>query len=96
MRLDSIKYIFEKPFLSRRIARWQVQLSKCDIQYVSQKSIKKSAIAEFLVKRASKDYEPIDFDFRDENLMAVSHFEEKSIKKTCWKLYFNRAHNLRR
>ena len=30
-RLDPIKYIFEKPSLSRRIARWQVLLSKFDI-----------------------------------------------------------------
>ena len=34
-RLDPIKYIFEKPSLSRRIARWQVLLSEFDILYVS-------------------------------------------------------------
>ena len=34
-KLDPIKYIFEKPSLSGRIARWQVLLSEYDIQYVS-------------------------------------------------------------
>ena len=39
-RLDPIKYIFEKPSLSRRIARWQVLLSEFDILYVSQRPSK--------------------------------------------------------
>ena len=32
--LDPIKYIFEKPSLSRRITRWQVLLLEYNIQYV--------------------------------------------------------------
>ena len=48
VRLHPIKYIFEKPSLSGRIARWQVLLSEFDILYVSQKAIKGSAIADFL------------------------------------------------
>ena len=53
-RLYPIKYIFEKPSLSERIARWQVQLSKFDILYVSQKAIKGSAIVDFLTDRANE------------------------------------------
>ena len=34
-KLDPIKFIFEKPSLFGRIARWQVLLSKFDILYVS-------------------------------------------------------------
>ena len=34
-KLDPMKYIFEKPSLLGRVARWQLQLSKYDIQYVS-------------------------------------------------------------
>ena len=70
-RLDPIKYIFEKSSLSERIAKWQVLLSKFDILYVSQKVIKGSAIADFLVEKANEEYEPISFDFPDEDLMAV-------------------------
>ena len=32
-KMDPVKYIFEKPALTRRIARWQVLLSKFDIVY---------------------------------------------------------------
>ena len=62
-RLDPIKYIFEKPSLSGRIARWQVLLSVFDILYVSQKAIKGSVIADFLAERANEEYEPMSFDF---------------------------------
>ena len=92
-RLDLTKYIFERPLLER-IAKWQVLLSEYDIQYISQKAIKESAMVEFFADRASKDYELIDFDFSDEDLMIVSHDEEESSNKTYWKLYFDRASNV--
>ena len=57
-KLDPIKFIFEKPSLFERIAKWQVLLSEFDIVYVSQKAIKRSAIADFLVERANEEYEP--------------------------------------
>ena len=41
-RLDPIKYIFEKPLLFGRIARWQVLLSEFDILYVSSKEVQQS------------------------------------------------------
>ncbi|RDX69989.1 Retrovirus-related Pol polyprotein, partial [Mucuna pruriens] len=39
-KTDPIKYIFEKPALTGRIARWQMALSEYDIVYISQKAIK--------------------------------------------------------
>ena len=41
--MDPVKYIFEKPALTGRIAWWQVLLSDFDIVYVTQKVIKGSA-----------------------------------------------------
>ena len=93
-KLDPIKFIFEKPSLSERIARWQVLLSEFDILYVSQKAIKGSAIADFLAKRANEEYEPMSFDFLDEDLMAVLQIEkEESPEEDGWKMYFNGASN---
>jgi len=92
-KLDPIRYIFEKPGLSGRIALWQVLLSEYDIQYVSQKAIKGSAVAEFLAERASDDFEPMEFDFPDEDLMAVFHVGEEPDDSETWTMYFDRASN---
>ena len=93
-RLDPIKYIFEKPSLFGKIARWQVLLSEFDILYVSQKAIKVSAIADFLAKRANEEYEPMIFDFPNENLMAILQIEEEKYpEENGWKMYFDGASN---
>ena len=90
-RLDPIKYIFEKHSLFGRIARWQVLLSEFDILYVSQKAIKGSAIADFL---ANEEYEPMSFDFSNEDLMAVLQVEkERTLEEDGWKMYFDGALN---
>ena len=87
-KLDPIKYVFEKPSLSERVARWQVLLSEFDILYVSQKAIKGSAIADFLAERANEEYEPMSFEFPDEDLMAVLQIEEEeSLEEEVWKMY---------
>ena len=93
-KLDPIKFIFEKPSLSEKIARWQVLLSEFDILYVSQKAIKGSAIADFLMKKANEEYEPMSFDFPDEDLMTILQIEEeKTPEKDGWKMYFDGASN---
>jgi len=48
--MDPAKYIFEKPALTRRIARWQVLLFEFNIVYVTQKVIKGSALADYLAQ----------------------------------------------
>ena len=69
-------------------------LSEFDILYVSQKAIKGSAIADFLVERDNKEYEPMSFDFPNEDLMVVLQIkEEKSPEEDGWKMYFDGASN---
>ena len=68
-------------------------LSEFDILYVSQKAIKGSAIVDFLTERANEKYEPMSFDFPNEDLMAVLQIEEKSPEEDGWKMYFDGASN---
>ena len=49
--MDLVKYVFENPVLTGRIARWQVLLSEYDIIYVTQKAIKGSALVKFLANQ---------------------------------------------
>ena len=54
-KMDPIKYIFEKPALTGRIAHWQMLLS--DIKYRSQKAIKGSILADHLAYQPIEDYQ---------------------------------------
>ena len=38
--MDPLKYLFEKPTLSRRLSRWLILLAKFDLKYVARKTIK--------------------------------------------------------
>ncbi|KAK5793539.1 hypothetical protein PVK06_034689 [Gossypium arboreum] len=75
------------------MARWQILLSEYDIVYVSQKSIKESAIADFLATRTTKEYKPLRFDFPDEDLMCITENECESSKEKSWKMSFDGASN---
>uniref|UniRef100_A0A2N9GUU0 RNase H type-1 domain-containing protein n=1 Tax=Fagus sylvatica TaxID=28930 RepID=A0A2N9GUU0_FAGSY len=87
-RMDPIKYIFEKPALTGKIARWQVLLSEFDILFVARKAIKGQAIADYLADYPSEQLELMDSEFPDEDVMIV---EEDNQGR--WKLYFDGAAN---
>ena len=69
-------------------------MSEYDIQYVSQKVNKGSAIVEFLADRTEDEYEPMKFEFPDEDLMTIFQVEDESTKEDTWKLYFDGASNI--
>ncbi|XP_040951508.1 uncharacterized protein [Gossypium hirsutum] len=83
----------ESTTLNERMARWKILLSEFDIVYVSQKAIKGSTIADFLATRALEDYEPLDFDFLNEDLMYVENAEEDPQENHSWRLNFDGASN---
>ncbi|KAA3487092.1 RNA-directed DNA polymerase (Reverse transcriptase) [Gossypium australe] len=88
-------YYLSKKFTKceTRMARWQILLSEFDIVYVNQKAVKGSTIADFLASRALEDYEPLDFDFPNEDLMYVADTEEGASEDHPWKLNFDGASN---
>ncbi|XP_073224697.1 uncharacterized protein [Cicer arietinum] len=89
-KMDPIKYIFEKPALTGRIARWQVMLSEYDITYVTQKAIKGSALADYLANQPVDDYKSMQCEFPDESIMVLS--EEYDDGK--WTLLFDGTSNI--
>ena len=70
-KMDPIKYIFEKPALTGRIARWQMLLSEYDIEYRTQKAIKGSMLADHMAHQAVEDYQSVGYDFPDEDVMYL-------------------------
>ena len=47
-RMDPIRYIFEKPALTRKISHWKMLLFEFNIVFVMRKAIKGQAIADYL------------------------------------------------
>ncbi|XP_050907804.1 uncharacterized protein LOC127121318, partial [Lathyrus oleraceus] len=70
-RMDPIKYIFEKPALTGRIARWQMLLSEYDIEYRAQKAIKGSILADHLAYQPIEDHQSVQYDFPDEEILYL-------------------------
>ncbi|XP_017613855.2 uncharacterized mitochondrial protein AtMg00860-like [Gossypium arboreum] len=70
-----------------------ILLSEFDIVYVNQKAVKGSAIADFLASRALEDYEPLNFNFPNEDLMYVAIAEGDMPENHSWKLNFDGASN---
>jgi hypothetical protein len=89
-KLDPLRYIFEKPYLSSRIARWQVVLAEYDIMYMTRKVMRRSVIANHLSDNAIEDYESLNFYFLNEDVLVV----EKEEKLDLWTMYFDRVVNI--
>jgi hypothetical protein len=90
-KVDPLRYICDKPYLSSRIVRWQVLLSEYDIVYMTRKAVKGSAIADHLADNVVEDYEPLDFNLPDENVLSIAGEEEKI---DWWTIFFYGAVNV--
>ncbi|XP_057965461.1 uncharacterized protein LOC131156025 [Malania oleifera] len=89
--MDPIKYVFEKPAVTRRVARWQMLLTEYDISYVTRKAIKGSVIAEYLAEIAVENYQPMEFEFSDQDIDSLTQGEE-DLKE--WRILFDGAVNV--
>ncbi|XP_057994348.1 uncharacterized protein LOC131174611 [Hevea brasiliensis] len=91
-RMDSIKYVFETPFIPGRIAKWQVMLSQYDIVYMTKKAMKGSVIPDLLAENPIDDYEVLDFEFPYKHINTMS--EDTEGQEVAWEMYFDGAVNL--
>lgn len=69
--MEYIKYIFEKPALIGRISCWKMLLSEYDIEYRTQKAIKGRLLVDHFAHQPIEDYQPIQFDFPDEDVITI-------------------------
>ncbi|XP_057953907.1 uncharacterized protein LOC131148190 [Malania oleifera] len=89
--MDPIKYVFEKPAVTGRMARWQMLLTEYDITYVMRKAIKGSVIEEYLADRAVDDYQPMEFYFPDQDIDSIDQEEEDNVG---WMMLFDGVTNV--
>ena len=85
-QLDPLRYLFDGPILTYRLMRWLVLLTDLDIQYITQKSLKWSIVADHLAFLPVSDNRLIDDDFPNEQFVSMTSI-------TGWQLYFDGAAN---
>ena len=71
-RFDPLRYLFDRPVLTSRFMIWLVLLTEFDIQYVTQKSVKRSIVADHLASLPVSDDKPVDDDFLNEQFVLVT------------------------
>ena len=87
-RMDPSKYLMEKPVQDGKTTKWVLLLSKFDIKYVTQKSMKGRAIVDHLAYCSREEAEEIQGDFPDEDIIQI--------EVESWKVYFDGAANQNR
>ena len=65
-------------------------LAEYDIMYMTRKVMRRSVIANHLSDNAIEDYESLNFDFLNEDVLVV----EKEEKLDLWTMYFDRVVNI--
>ncbi|XP_050918473.1 uncharacterized protein LOC127135891 [Lathyrus oleraceus] len=97
-KMDPIKYIFKKPDVGGRIARWQMLLTEYDIQYVKQKVIKRGVLADYLAHQYVEGYQSMKFEFPDKDIIFIRDCnipcpDEGPEPRVRWTLVFEGASN---
>ena len=74
-RIDPLKYIILRPILSGRLEKWALLLQESAIVYVSQKAIKRQALADFLADHPIPDEWRFSKDLPDEDVLFIEMSE---------------------
>ena len=84
-QIDPLKYLHQTPSLIGRLSRWLILLTELDLEYVTKKTVKGRAVADFLTLGPLDQNEEVNVEFPDEAL-AIEPEDE-------WKMYFDGAVN---
>ena len=76
----------------------RIRSDLCFCQYTTQKAIKGSVLADHLTHQAVDDYQSMNFEFPNENIMLVTDCEEPGLgegpeKGSRWTMVFDGASN---
>ena len=94
--MDLLKYIFQKPMPTGRLAKWQMLLTEFDIVYVTRIAMKAQALVDHLTENPiDEEYEPLKTYFPDEEVLYVDEFVSEDCH-SVWKLFFDGVVNVKR
>ena len=84
VRMDPLKYLFEKPTLSGRLWRWLILLAEFDLKYLARKISKGTIVSDFCAKNPIKG---------EDGKEGIPNEDILDIVLGTWKMYFDRATN---
>ena len=87
-KLDPIKFLFDKPSISMRLAKWSFFLAEFDITFVSRKSVKGRVMADQCADFPSTEQRGLEPQFPDDGIFAIEGTNK-------WQLFFDGASNKR-
>ncbi|XP_070045751.1 uncharacterized protein [Nicotiana tomentosiformis] len=89
--MDPLKYIFQKPMPTGRLAKWKILLTEFDIVYVTRTTMKTQALTDHLAENPVDDeYQPLSTYSPDEKVNSVEVIPEDT---NAWKFFFDGAIN---
>ncbi|MBN8138553.1 Ty3/Gypsy family RNase HI domain-containing protein, partial [Vibrio vulnificus] len=68
-QIDPLKYLHQTPSLIGRLSRWLILLTELDLEYVTKKTVKGRAVADFLTLGPLDENEEVNVEFPDEALV---------------------------
>ncbi|XP_070022305.1 uncharacterized protein [Nicotiana sylvestris] len=93
-RMDPLKYIFHNPMAIEKLVKWQIPLSEFDIVYVTQKAVKRQALADHLAENPmGGECKPLKTYFPDEEVSLVG--EDITKAYDGWRMFFDGAANFK-
>ncbi|XP_070022273.1 uncharacterized protein [Nicotiana sylvestris] len=92
--MDPLKYIFQKPMPTGKLAKWLILLSEFDIVYVTQTVVKGQALADHLVENPMGEaYKLLKTYFHDKEVLFIG--EDIIEAYDGWRMFFDGATNFR-
>ncbi|XP_060211814.1 uncharacterized protein LOC132639380 [Lycium barbarum] len=92
--MDPLKYIFQEPMPTGKLAKWQILLSEFDIVYITQKAIKGQALTDHLAENpVDNEYKPLTTYFPDEKVLLAR--EDISEPYSGWRMFFDGVSNFK-
>ncbi|XP_070013468.1 uncharacterized protein [Nicotiana sylvestris] len=92
--MHPLKYIFQKPMPTGKLAKWQTLLSEFDIVYVSQKAVKGQALADHLAENSvGEEYGLLKMFFPDEEVSFVGECITEAYDG--WRMFFDGVANFK-
>ncbi|XP_070010244.1 uncharacterized protein [Nicotiana sylvestris] len=94
-RMDPLKYIFQKPMPTGKLAKWQILLSEFYIVYITHKAINGHALADHLAENPmDREYEPLKTYFLDEEVSFIR--EDIAESYDGWRMFIDGSANFKR